>query len=150
MRKGKLQPYSYVISSLSAFWPALQVLAGDVTSAIHQFAAFEVIWNKHGALPDMYNLQTGSLYDYGQDYPLRPEMIESAYHLYMATQDKQYVDFGRKVLMGLEKRCRTSCGYASIGNVIDGRLDDRMDSYFLAETLKYLYLLFDYVRVALL
>lgn len=28
-------------------------------------------------------------------------------------------------------------------NVISGDLDDRMESFFLSETLKYLYLLFD-------
>lgn len=43
----------------------------------------------------------------------------------------------------LQSKSRVECGYASIGDVRSGALDDRMDSYFLSETLKYLFLLFD-------
>jgi len=66
--------------------------------------------------------------------------------LYTATKDQQYLKFGKDFLNVLEHRSRASCGYASVANVETGRLDDRMDSYFLTETLKYLYLLFDEVR----
>ena len=38
---------------------------------------------------------------------------------------------------------RTPCGYATVKNVRDHSLADRMESFFLAETTKYLYLLFD-------
>ena len=37
---------------------------------------------------------------------------------------------------------RTKCGFAAV-NIITGKHDDRMDSFFLSETLKYLYLIFD-------
>ena len=36
------------------------------------------------------------------------------------------------------------CGFASIADTTTHRLDDRMDSYFLSETLKYLFLLMDF------
>eukprot|EP01130_Rhizamoeba_saxonica_P003267 TRINITY_DN1395_c0_g1_i3.p1 TRINITY_DN1395_c0_g1~~TRINITY_DN1395_c0_g1_i3.p1 ORF type:complete len:350 (-),score=70.91 TRINITY_DN1395_c0_g1_i3:37-1086(-) len=39
--------------------------------------------------------------------------------------------------------CRVECGYASVSDVDTYRLEDRMDSFFLTETCKYLYLLFD-------
>lgn len=146
MYQGASQPYSPVISSLGAFWPALQVLSGRVDEAIKSFDAYQEIWKKYMSIPDMYNLQSNSLFDvYGRDYPLRPEMIESAYHLYLATKDSRYLDFGKNVLELLESTCRVECGYASIADVETKRLDDRMDSYFIAETLKYLYLLFDEV-----
>ncbi|KAA0190671.1 alpha-1 2-Mannosidase [Fasciolopsis buskii] len=35
------------------------------------------------------------------------------------------------------------CGFATIHNVEDKSQEDRMESFFLSETLKYLYLLFD-------
>ena len=35
------------------------------------------------------------------------------------------------------------CGYASVKNVETTELEDNMPSFFLSETLKYLYLLFD-------
>jgi hypothetical protein len=145
MYHGRAQPHSpTVISALGAFWPALQVLSGRVDEAINSFSAYEDIWNKYFAIPDMYDFHAKAPFAvYGRDYPLRPEMIESAYHLYLATKDVKYVEFGERVLDMLETRCRVECGYASLADVETDRLDDRMDSYFLAETLKYLYLLFD-------
>ena len=35
------------------------------------------------------------------------------------------------------------CGYATIHDVHDKSLEDRQESFFLSETVKYLYLLFD-------
>eukprot|EP01035_Chromulina_nebulosa_P020775 gene20775-26935_t len=134
--------FSNVVSSLQAFWPALQVLHGQLNDAIDTFDGLEDIWDKYKALPDMYDIYNQKLYNYGRDYPLRPEMIESAYHLYSATRDNKYLMFGYKFFKQLQS-LRTTCGFASIADVSTGRLDDRMDSYFLAETLKYLYLLFD-------
>jgi hypothetical protein len=46
---------------------------------------------------------------------------------------------------GIEKYTRVSGGYTTIGNVknpLDTRPRDMMESFFLGETLKYLYLLF--------
>lgn len=47
--------------------------------------------------------------------------------------------------MATQNRTRVACGYASVAHVQDRSkgLDDRMDSFFLSETLKYLFLLFD-------
>ncbi|KAE9414995.1 hypothetical protein Angca_003426 [Angiostrongylus cantonensis] len=41
------------------------------------------------------------------------------------------------------KLFQVKCGFATVHNVVDGTLEDRMESFFLAETMKYLYLLFD-------
>lgn len=46
---------------------------------------------------------------------------------------------------GIEKYCKVSGGYTTISNVrnpLDTRPKDKMESFFLGETLKYLYLLF--------
>ena len=48
------------------------------------------------------------------------------------------------ILHDLEKHTRVQCGYATlhdVNNLTDK--EDRMESFFLSETLKYLYLLFD-------
>ena len=47
------------------------------------------------------------------------------------------------MLDSIEYSAKTSCGYATVKDVRDHTLDDRMESFFLAETTKYLYLLFD-------
>ena len=50
---------------------------------------------------------------------------------------------GHDFLDSLQKWTRTDCGYAAVKNVASLELDDTMPSFFLAETVKYLYLLFD-------
>jgi ER degradation enhancer, mannosidase alpha-like 1 len=85
------------------------------------------------------------------DLPWNKEFIESNYFLYMATKDTFYLEVAEMVLDDLSNRT-VKCGIAGLRNVntpgerkdfflnysdIDlGDLDDRMPSYFLAETLK--------------
>lgn len=47
------------------------------------------------------------------------------------------------VLKDLEYYARVNCGFASIKDVLTKSLDERMESFLLSETFKYLYLLFD-------
>jgi len=48
-----------------------------------------------------------------------------------------------EVLTDLIARSKVKCGLATLANVETDQLDDRMESFVLSETLKYLYLLFD-------
>jgi mannosidase alpha-like ER degradation enhancer 1 len=50
---------------------------------------------------------------------------------------------GRDIVYSLNNITRVKCGFANVANVADRTLTDRMESFFLAETIKYLYLLFD-------
>jgi mannosidase alpha-like ER degradation enhancer 2 len=75
-------------------------------------------------------------------YPLRPEIVESAYTLYRKTKDPAYLEMGRTFFDALVAHGRTDAGYTVLKNVITKEKGDLMPSYFLAETLKYLYLLF--------
>lgn len=53
-------------------------------------------------------------------------------------------EWGWEVFQSIEKYCRTEYGYGSLKDVNRiGSVEDRMESFFMAETLKYLYLLFD-------
>ena len=76
-------------------------------------------------------------------YVLRPEIIESAYYLYHFTKDPRYLDMGQTFFNGIVKYCKTDVAYAALSDVEEKTKTDRMESFFLAETLKYLYLLFD-------
>lgn len=76
---------------------------------------------------------------------LRPETIESLYYMYQLTGNTTYQNWGWEIFLALEKYTKTSIGYTSIGNVKspqNTRPKDMMESFFLGETLKYLYLLF--------
>jgi len=78
-------------------------------------------------------------------YLLRPETIESLYYLYYVTGNKTYQDWGWNIFQGIEKYAKVRHGYTTISNVrnpMDLRPKDMMESFFLGETLKYLYLLF--------
>jgi len=77
-------------------------------------------------------------------YLLRPETIESLFYLWRYTGDHIYREWGWAIFEGLERYCKTPSSYSGLQNVADanGAQNDSMPSYFFAETLKYLYLLF--------
>ncbi|KAH8362474.1 hypothetical protein KR200_002846 [Drosophila serrata] len=77
-------------------------------------------------------------------YILRPETFESYFVLWRLTHDQKYRDWGWEGVLALEKHCRTAHGYSGLRNVYQKKpqKDDVQQSFFLAETLKYLYLLF--------
>ncbi|XP_043658697.1 mannosyl-oligosaccharide alpha-1,2-mannosidase IA isoform X2 [Drosophila teissieri] len=77
-------------------------------------------------------------------YILRPETFESYFVLWRLTHDQKYRDWGWEAVLALEKHCRTAHGYCGLRNVYqqEPQKDDVQQSFFLAETLKYLYLLF--------
>lgn len=50
---------------------------------------------------------------------------------------------GLEHMTSIEVSAWTPCGYAIVRNVSTHELADRMESFFLSETLKYMYLLFD-------
>ncbi|KAH9018226.1 seven-hairpin glycosidase [Lactarius deliciosus] len=81
----------------------------------------------------------------GTSYLLRPETVESFYLLWRTTGDVIWRERGWEVFEALEREARVEGGgYASVKNVhqVGGPKNDEMPSWFLAETLKYLFLLF--------
>jgi len=76
---------------------------------------------------------------------LRPEFLESLWYMYQLTGNTTYQDWGWQIFQGFENYTKVVNGYTSIGNVkntANVRPKDMMESFFLSETLKYLYLLF--------
>ena len=128
--------------ALSAFWPGLQVMAGQLEAARSLHSNFASAWEAFGWLPEMFDLNLAAPHPSLVYYVLRPELMESTYMLYAATRDEEFVSLGSKLLKTLNERNRAVCGFAGIANVQTGQLIDKMESFFLAETVKYLYLLF--------
>ncbi|KAI0049615.1 glycoside hydrolase family 47 protein [Auriscalpium vulgare] len=129
------------LDSLSAFWPGLQVLAGDVDNAIKSHMLYWELWKRHAGLPEVWDMNYKQAT--AMQYPLRPEFIESTWYLYRATQDTSYLDIGERVLRDISLRSKVECGLTGIQDLRTNARDDRMESFVLSETLKYLYLLFD-------
>lgn len=131
------------IDSLSAYYPGLLVLAGHLDEAIETHLLTTALWTRYSALPERWHTGTGGIEGGLGWWPGRPEFIESTYHLYRATQDPWYIHVGEMVLRDIKRRCWTRCGWAGIQDVSTGEKNDRMESFFLGETAKYLFLLFD-------
>ncbi|XP_050669727.1 mannosyl-oligosaccharide alpha-1,2-mannosidase IA-like isoform X1 [Leptidea sinapis] len=77
-------------------------------------------------------------------YLLRPETFESYFIMWRLTKEQKYRDWAWEAVQALEKHCRVEGGYTGLMNVYHSKPqgDDVQQSYFLAETLKYLYLIF--------
>jgi mannosidase alpha-like ER degradation enhancer 2 len=129
-----------IYGALHAFLPTVFVLSGDVDRARRlQMSNFRM-WTLNGIEPEELDYRTMSVVSAG--YALRPENPESAYYLYRATGDAQYLAQGRQMLRDLVAYCRVDNGYTTLTSVVTKAKGDRMHSFLLAETFKYLYLMF--------
>ncbi|KAI9367354.1 glycoside hydrolase [Aspergillus egyptiacus] len=77
-------------------------------------------------------------------YKLRPEAIESVFIMYRITGDKALQDAAWRMFRSVEKATRTRYAHAAIDDVrkVKPAQLDYMESFWLAETLKYFYLIF--------
>eukprot|EP01084_Bolivina_argentea_P148233 259197_1 len=85
-------------------------------------------------------------------YQLRPETLESLYILYTLTGNEQYRIWAWNIFLSIEKYCKTDAAFSGINDVseIPPKQDNQMQSYVMAETFKYLFLMFDdYARASL-
>ncbi|KAI9313567.1 glycoside hydrolase [Dichotomocladium elegans] len=78
-------------------------------------------------------------------YILRPETIESLFYFYRFTHDKQYQEMAWKIFDAIHTHCRAHSGFSGVNNVDSPHpdWDDRQESFLFAETLKYLYLIYE-------
>jgi mannosidase alpha-like ER degradation enhancer 2 len=126
--------------ALDAFFPGLLALDGDLNRARALQDSMFKMWQVHGIEPEVFNYKGGKVEYPG--YPLRPEIVESAYVLYQYTKDPKYLAMGKRMFEDLVKHCRTDDAYAGLKSVVTKEKADYMHSFALAETFKYFYLLF--------
>ncbi len=126
--------------ALHAFLPGLLALDGDLDRARRLQESNLRMWRLQGIEPEVLDYRTMEVVAPG--YQLRPEIMESAYVLHETTGDPRYLEMGRIFFEALQRHCRTEAGYTILESVVTKEQGDRMHSFFLAETLKYLYLLY--------
>ncbi len=126
--------------ALHAFLPAVLAFGGDLPRARRLQDSCFKMWALRGIEPEVLDYRAMRVVAGG--YPLRPEIMESAYVLHRATKDPRYLEMGRVFFEALVRHCRVESGYTVLKDVRTMEKGDLMPSYFLAETLKYLYLLF--------
>ena len=154
MKEGLTQPSS-AFESLAAFYPGMQILLGELNPAARSTDAFTLARESVRFLPERFDFAQFEAYFNHQTYPLRPELYESNYFLQVATKDLGLsstsgwlwnADF---FMHELDAVAKTDCGYATVTGISSKTeihnltLGDEMPSFFISETLKYLYLTFD-------
>ncbi|KAI1002026.1 hypothetical protein K3495_g6177 [Podosphaera aphanis] len=99
---------------------------------------------------DEYRLPKGFLSITDHHYLLRPEAIESVFILYRITGNATYADAAWRMFQAVEKITRTPIAASAIRDVmwtpssgVTMQQEDSMESFWLAETLKYFYLCFE-------
>jgi mannosyl-oligosaccharide alpha-1,2-mannosidase len=100
---------------------------------------------KSGLGPELVYFKDKKDFVDGADfYLLRPEAVESFFYLWHATGDDTWRDAAWTVFTAIEKHCKTDVAYTAVKllNSEHPTSRDQMESFFLAETLKYLYLTF--------
>ncbi len=124
-----------------AFFPGLLALSGDLPRAARSDEAWDLLWRQHGLVPMGY--------DYDRDrvvnpyYQLNPEVIESAFYLWHYTRDPRYLGNVERYYEDIKRHCRTDVAYCHVEDVRTMKQADEMETFFIAETLKYCYLTFD-------
>jgi len=112
--------------------------AEEITRTCHE--SYENSFTKLG--PEIIRFDK-YLNPFDKSFLLRPETVESYFVLWRLTKDQKYREWGWQVVQALEMNCKVEGGYSGLRNVNMLRsYDDVQQSFFLAETLKYLYLLF--------
>lgn len=155
---GRLRPNGHLeraMSHLVTFIPGLLTIGTvkqNPRSKEHLLLADELVntychlysYTKTGLMPEVISINDNSVREIDSKYKLRPETVESLFVLYRFTGDKKYRDKAWEIFQAIKKNCKIESGYLENGNVnADPPVhSDVMDSYFLAETFKYLYLIF--------
>ena len=138
MQTGKRTLTTY--GALDAFFPGLLALSGNLERARRLQSSSFKMWNLHGIEPETLDYHKMRVIDGA--YHLRPEIVESTYYLYHFTGDQRYRRMGERLFNNFVKYCRTDAGYAALADVVTKQQKDEMESFVLAETFKYFYLLF--------
>ena len=90
-----------------------------------------------------------------QVYRLRPETVESLYYMWYYTGDERFQRDGYEIWRAISKYTKTKYGYSAVawqkpervskqpGHLLfKPKFENKQESYFPAETLKYFFLLF--------
>jgi len=127
----------------NATWWA--VAKGLVQSCVEMWTS-----TKTGLAPECFHVNESPPFDF-KDVPhtgrhsfLRPETAESLFYLYRFTGDEQYRKWGEKIFQAIQAHGKVDGGFSSVQDVnkIPTVKVDELQSFVMAETLKYLYLLF--------
>lgn len=89
-------------------------MSGDIPSAMKTLHNYHQVWSQYGFTPEFYNIPQLEAGANRENYPLRPELIESIMYLYRATGDPYLMQAGVDILRSIQHSAKTPCGYATV------------------------------------
>jgi len=144
------------VELMKTCWGMYKVTATGLAPEITYFNIYDPPQMlRHGARKGPETLDPADDADWKQDYVIkpadthnlqRPETVESLFYMWRITGEEKYRNWGWEMFESFVKHTLLDdkTGFSSIGNVnqIPAPSRDNMESFWLAETLKYFYLLF--------
>lgn len=115
-------------------------LAEDIAETCH--AMYDATSTKLAA--DVVHVSESGFSASDPKYILRPETVETYFYLWRVTKKQKYRDWGAHVIEACDRHLKVERGYVGANNVdqIPPPHNDMLETFWLAETLKYLLLLF--------
>lgn len=155
-------PGTLALGAANGAAPDFRSLAGGLRSHPDMILAEELMrtcYEGYRAMaahlaPEIWRFKTGGTPGEGDDFVvsrrdshnlLRPETVESLHVLHHLTGNKTYQEWGWKIFQAFEEHTKVaSGGYTDLDSVqeLPPPRRDKMETFFLGETLKYLFLLF--------
>ncbi|KAL4781640.1 glycoside hydrolase [Aspergillus varians] len=97
----------------------------------------------------LWDERQGDIFTFVRDkhFLLRPEAIESVFYMWRITGEEKYREAAWEMYLAIEAATRTEFGNADVRDVMvrdrsNLEREDSMESFWMAETLKYLFLIF--------
>jgi mannosyl-oligosaccharide alpha-1,2-mannosidase len=125
----------------------------EVWSWIPKFSYDDLLYTPDSARREDEALSSG-FWALDPAYKGRPEYVESLFYAWRIMGEQRYREWAWEAFGALEKHCKAPFGYAQLKDVYDVKTDgegkwvDIQESFWAAETLKYLWLTFADVEVA--
>ncbi|GAM26623.1 hypothetical protein SAMD00019534_097980 [Acytostelium subglobosum LB1] len=149
----KMEHLMCFVGGMFALGAQVNITMDQRMNDLHWKAAVELtktcansyIKTKSGLGPETFEFtKDGRQLPTAPNFIQRPETVESIFILYRFTGDPMYQDWGWQIFKAIEQHCRVETGYVGLKDTNNpSKKDDLQQSFFMAETLKYLYLLFE-------
>lgn len=156
---GATRGLSYEKAKQSSWWSTTldedMVLAEELTRSCFEMynatttgLAPEIVYFNQNADNPSTSSKVPDIHIHDQDRHnlMRPETVESLFVMWRITRDEKYRDWAWKIFTAFETYSHVGegQGFTSLANVMEDppTQRDNMESFWLAETLKYLYLIF--------
>jgi len=151
-RKESAKSASRSMHHLTCFVPGMLALGAEGPNAEKYLQVAKDLgytcWQMYQQQPtklaaDSASFSSGQLRAVSTHHCLRPEVVESLFYLWRRTGDQTYREQAWEIAKAINESSRVATGgFTTLANVSNGEKGDSTPSFFYAETLKYLYLIF--------